>query len=322
MAVLPINLNPLLKTYQNTALPLAAVSCGDHEEKVINFCINQFIQLKYNRNKGTLDFWHDRHSEWSCIEVKNKLRNDYIDIWNLSLLDIMKSAIDSGLYVYIVVDEFYIPARRRYQKEYYPHDILVFGYNENEIITLGYNEQMVLSTAAIANSVFLNAVKSVRNKFFIDFFDYASYNVYPIKIKQIKTYLNDYIQSVNSDTKHKFINTGSICSYGIDSVYDMLNNEKARFECNGILDFRNFDCYYEHKRLMNLRIHKMAEIIGNNKYNIDYEDIKNDAFIIRNLALKANISKKSKILEDIQFKLEENVKQEIDLLSNILLEIS
>lgn len=36
MAVLPINLNPLLKTYQNTALPLAAVSCGDHEEKKEN----------------------------------------------------------------------------------------------------------------------------------------------------------------------------------------------------------------------------------------------------------------------------------------------
>lgn len=322
MSVLPINLNPLLKTYQNTALPLAAVSCGNHEANVVNFCINQFVQLKYNRNKGTLDFWHDRYTEWTCIEAKNKLRNDYIDIWNLSLIDIIKSAIDSGLYVYTMVDEFYIPERTRYQREYYPHDILVYGYNDNGIVTIGYNEQMVLSTATIANSVFINAVKSVRNKFFIDFFDYASYNVYPIKINQIKTYLNDYIQSVNSDIKYKFINTGKNCSFGVDAIYDMFSNEKIEFESNGNLDFRNFDCYHEHKRLMKLRVQKISEILGHDRYSIDYENIKNNAFIIRNLALKAKKSKKLKILEDIQVKLEENVKQEVELLSNLLLEIS
>lgn len=218
MAVLPINLNPLLKTYQNTALPLAAVSCGDHEEKVINFCINQFIQLKYNRNKYMLDFWHSRHSEWTCIEVKNTLRSDYIDIWNFSLLDMIKKAVNQHLYVYTMVDEFYIPERNRYQTEYYPHDILVYGYNENEIITLGYNDKLVLSTVAVPNSVFIDAVKSVRNLFFIDFFDFASFNRYPIKIQQIKAYLNDYLQSVDSDNKYKFINAGKLCSFGVNAT--------------------------------------------------------------------------------------------------------
>ena len=57
-----MNLNPLLKIYQNTALPLVAVSCIDNEENVVNFCINQFVQLKYNRNKGTLDLGHKTKS--------------------------------------------------------------------------------------------------------------------------------------------------------------------------------------------------------------------------------------------------------------------
>lgn len=130
----------------------------------------------------------------------------------------IKKAVNQHLYVYTMVDEFYIPERNRYQTEYYPHDILVYGYNENEIITLGYNDKLVLSTVAVPNSVFIDAVKSVRNLFFIDFFDFASFNRYPIKIQQIKAYLNDYLQSVDSDNKYKFINAGKLCSFGVNAT--------------------------------------------------------------------------------------------------------
>ena len=321
MKILPINITPLLKTYQNTALPLAAVSCGTHEEDIVKYCINHFIQLRYHRNRKMLDFWHSRYSDWYCIEVQNTLRNDFFNICNLSILEIIKNAIDQNLYVYTIVNEFYIPERNRYQKEYYPHDILIYGYNEDGVIALGYNDRLVLSPVTVPYSMFIEAVQSVQHLFFIDFFTYASYNAYTINMKQIECYLKDYIYSENSDYKYKFMNTDSICSYGINAIFEMFHHEKTEFESNGNLDFRNFDCYYEHKRMMQLRIQSVGQILGDDQYNVEYK-IKNDAFIIRNLALKAKKLKELKIIEDIENRIKNNVEQEIVLLSELLLKIS
>lgn len=322
MKTLSINFNPLLKTYQNTALPLAAVSCGIHEKDIIKYCNNHFIQLRYHRNRTMLDFWHSRYSDWYCIEVQNTFRNDFFKICNLSILEIIKKAIDQNLYIYTIVNEFYIPERNRYQKEYFPHDILIYGYNEEGLITLGYNDQLVLSSVVVPYSLFLKAIQSVKHLFFTDFFTYASFNTYEINMKQIECYLNDYLYSENSDNKYKFINTDSICSYGINAIFEMFHHEKTEFESNGNLDFRNFDCYYEHKRMMQMRIQSVEEILGDNQYNAEYAKIKNDAFIIRNLALKAKKSKKLKIIEDMENRIKNNVEQEIKLLSKLLLKIS
>ena len=61
---------------------------------------------------------------------------------------------------------------------------------------------------------------------------------------------------------------------------------------------------------------------SDDQYNVEYAKIKNDAFIIRNLALKAKKLKELKIIEDIENRIKNNVEQEIVLLSELLLKIS
>jgi hypothetical protein len=285
MKKLPINIKPFLKTYQYTALPVAAITSDDNDFNI--FLANNFVQTQFNISKNKLDFWHKRFIYWDCVDVQNSFRNDYITSSHSSIIDIIQFAINNNLYVYTQVNEFYIRNRDAYQKYNFVHDILVYGYTKDSLLVFGYNNSGYLTTEQVPVCDFVDAFKSITEPTMTHLFKYADYNHFYLNLKQIKENLKEYIHSTNSDFKYSYNDTTGRYTYGIKAIKQSFTIEINRFCQLGNVDIRNIDCIIEHKRTMVKRLDLINCFIEIGDLIEHYSIIMSEVNKIKNVFIKA-----------------------------------
>lgn len=108
---------------------------------------------------------------WNCFEVKYSLHYPFKNVIKKA-----KDFLDKGYYVFLCVNEKYIPERVNYKSTYYNHEILIFGYNDEtcKFDTIAYNDNKKYDTQKILYS-------DIDKAFRTDFEHF--YKFYALKVK-------------------------------------------------------------------------------------------------------------------------------------------
>lgn len=315
---LPVELNPVIKTYQNSAFPFSVLLAQDSD--TIYFALNNFTQL-YFRNyakKAPFNFNYIGFKYWKCIDVHNIVRNDYVKAWGMSIVDLVKRSIDNGDYIYAVVNEFYITHRKAYMRYNYDHDILIYGYDEDKFYVLGYDESVHYSATEVSFNEFENAFNSVSTLQYTIFFTNAKYYKCKLDVELNLRLINDYIESKNTSFMYPFI-TESRCDtkWGQNAVTSMLEYSKNSFNNGEKINIRFFDTYLEHKKLMKMRINLLSEHFKCNSLYEEYEYIYDEATAVKNLVMKMNITKKISDFDKLESLVDDNLNKEKKILKTL-----
>lgn len=315
---LPVELNPVVKTYQNSAFPFSVLLAQDPDS--IYFALNNFTQL-YFRNyskKTPFNFNYIWFKYWKCIDVHNIIRNDYVKTWGMPIVDLVKCSIDNGDYIYAVVNEFYIRHRKAYMRHNYDHDILIYGYDEEKFNVLGYDENVHYSATEVSFNEFENAFNSVTTLQYTIFFTNANYYKCKFDVELNLRLINDYIESKNSSFMYPFITESRRdTKWGQNAVISMLEYSKNAFNNGEKINIRFFDTYLEHKKLMKMRINLLSEHFKCNSLYEEYEHICDEATAIKNLVIKMNITKNNSDFDNLESLVNDNLNKEKKILKTL-----
>jgi hypothetical protein len=276
--LMPINLKPYAKTYQHWASPIAAMTAMDKESELC--IINKLTHIFYVEEPTILNFCDvDFFNKWDCLDA-NKIIAGSTGSRN-ELEELFLKKLDEGFYIYTYVNERYIPRRKSYSKFDFGHDILVHGYDDDFFIVLGYCDDGQYRSTTVPRKNFMAAFYDDSG---IDFFKARNHYEYKFDVKKNIELITKYLLSEAGYYMFVEDYTGEVF-YGIGAFYKMLQ----KISETDII--RQFDFFYEHKRLMYDRLCCFSRLMPVEEAG--YQEILDSASIVRSLALKYNIITKN-----------------------------
>jgi hypothetical protein len=328
---------PPITSYQSYA-NLLSIILNDEESLPWTFNVLTQIQIAKGVNKEQFPVFSPKINArtWEqCPWVScNKISRELIAKKWGSIIDFVIDCIDLDYYVTLNIDRFYIPLYDQYMKSHKWHDIFIFGYDMNKRLLYvadffkngKYSYQQVSFEHFKASHINYDILK------FGDFLD----GVITIKlikgkiqfdISIIKTLLEDYLYSRNTEQRFKFqpLVYKEENIHGL-SYYDILVEqleETKRINAVG-MDLRFYHVLFDHKNAILLLIKYLMEkqYFQSSTKAIEllkeYEEIKISSLIIRNAVLKYTINKDAKIIDRLLVRLSDLKSKEKSWLEKLL----
>ena len=311
------------------------------KEHISDFCVTLPLCVVFTEKK-LLPWYHENfinicstdRKKALCFEEYGQtfmgLYNEIFEFCDLptTILDknnvcelIISQLLTENKYCYIVLDEYYVSAKKAYNKYHFIHQSLIYGFdfNKKEFLAIAFNKNEHLDILRYKyEEVKLAFFKNIQYPSII-FFRLREikeeYNFSPARFIQ---HLENYINSEPNYPNHfTAINVSNISrdNYGINAIRKTMTLFSKK---DGIdyIDFKNIHFLYEHKLLMQSKL-KYIECQGylNAKSENDlqeYDEIVKQYTIVRMLALKALY-----LLDiDERFEIQEKVKKTINCLIN------
>lgn len=244
--VLPIINNVPIKTYNYIAFRLSIIF-GNYDLPTDWLFLNAF-QLKYGPqfNDVTLDVYDD--PEWNCFEKKilsNQIKTDEI-IANIS----------NNSYVYLAVDEKFIPNTIAHQQQSFIHDILVYGFNEEKKLfdIIGFDKRQQYICQKISFTELESAISSA-NKFLIGQTDtyefFGTGNNFALKFFIPDSYKPIMDDSILKQEVEYFLQGDEFYSPPEKHWYSgIIVYQKILEDREALLDFRNWNIIKEHTQFI------------------------------------------------------------------------
>lgn len=227
--------------------------------------------------------------------------------------DIKEFLIDSincGYYIYLVVDQYYIPEYEyNYNVRHIPHDLMIYGYDQNKQIfyVADFFKSRKYGYATATFSEIEQAYIAVDGMDGMDWMDGVimlkenkSYQ-HNFSITILKNYISDYIKSENSNQRTLLINTwlnDKDFAFGLQVYTTLEKNLKNRIDKVKNVAIQPFHLLWDHKRINLLLLEYLYKkgYVNNVDYFYDiFKEIERSTLILRNLILKYNITKKKDI---------------------------
>ncbi|OPZ86371.1 MAG: Gramicidin S synthase 1 [Firmicutes bacterium ADurb.Bin419] len=233
------------------------------------------------------------------------------DVTNINNYVIDK--INSGYYVIINVDEYYIPAKLAYKKKHYVHHSLVYGYDneQRKFKAIGFNAEQMFAKMDFEYDLFsqafesgklyykgsapwaeTNAIELLRTKNFMQ--------EYPFSLERFRTSLEEYVTSkedfriVFDQRLDQYYLGSEQLKYGMD-VYDgVIEHLMKLMEGMITIDYRAVHLMFEHKKSVYTRLQyvngKYAGLIGLEELTNEYQKVVEIVDSARRLFLKHTFS--------------------------------
>ncbi|CAM3611814.1 hypothetical protein [Marinicrinis lubricantis] len=303
---LPVT-NPAIDAYNNIANVLSIIQ-GD--DKAADWIHSHFIQLYHDQSfedSFTLSFYAPyliKTCPWLETQMVHKriVEKGWDDITRF-LID----CIDSGCYVILIVDQFYIPNSVYYQKSHRPHELFVYGYHlgkeefdisDNfasgkykrlacsfEDLRIAYNElspEMELNYNHYNGMMFVLSKKELAEPI-------------PFHPQLVIRRLEDYLHSIDSSASDQalYAHSKPNWSYGLRCYSNLIKYVDHVCDRQEYLDIRPFHVIYLHKKQMVSRIEFMqtkADLWNGEELKSRFSELEKTSLITRNLAMKYNFS--------------------------------
>jgi len=169
------------------------------------------------------------------------------------LNDYIKKCIGNGVYIELLLNEFYVPQRDAYQNYNYNHQNLIYGYKDDEFYILGVlNGKPVLSTINENNiiSAHDNCMSNYDNEAEIIYCIDPVRDNFKFSIETFKESLSEYLSGEVSKIQMYNLSFKNLL-FGIN-IYNGL------MQSDGIMRIKNdvliLYLLYEHKKCMNERL--------------------------------------------------------------------
>ncbi|MFC5404219.1 hypothetical protein [Cohnella soli] len=309
--ILPIN-NPPILAYQYLAFPLSILST---QEQYLPWFYSNYIQLICKKNitlSNTvfLDFYSHVFEEnfnetvfFTChpfLEIKNLVLPS-----NVLSADLFFSMLIEKYYVYLKLNEFFLPNRSAFQRDHYFHDNLLHGVDEKnkEAFFFGFNKNKNYSSDSLSFEKFELALESTVKNFRIEketslfsctLFRARLNGQYSFDLKLVLESLQDYIIPRNSSINFaniKNIQNTDAYAFGIE-IYSTLNEYLGLLSEKKVnFDIRPFQLLWEHKKCMVSRVSFIKTLYKDFDPNAElsrmFKEIEQQSLLLRNLMLLA-----------------------------------
>ncbi len=152
-----------ITTYLHRSIPLCAILS---DERYYNWFNEHYIQLffiTYNNSFSRLEFLEPKNNFEEIFDEKYLTYTDQ----PTDIIDFVEKNIDSGTYLTINVDEYYLPQKGSYNEHHYVHQSMVFGYNkaERKLMALGFDTNMVFKELEFDYDDFAKAYESAKTNY-------------------------------------------------------------------------------------------------------------------------------------------------------------
>lgn len=316
--VLPFEINPLSVMYHNLAFPLGVIQ-GNAKCDITPWLCHKFINCVFNppaKNKFSISL-SDNWGVGDKITFHQQIQlfHDTYDIVGIDIIQVLINMLANGYYVGGNYNEEYIPGKQAYGVEYFPHDYLLIGFdNEKEIFySVGYlTKQFVNYEISYVNMRM--ALTSLANKKPVfNFYQYNTEAEVMVNIEKILSALQDYLSSSNSlrqYTKGLF--------YGLDAIdnlgeYYIADGNQSNF------DHRYTKGLMEHKNIMLKRIKYLCshQYITDNEYVSRSESVFEYSSIVHNLGIRFKLLGDCNILQEIRLIIQKMKEIELSYLVSV-----
>ena len=299
--ILPFEVKPLSVMYHNLAFPLGIIQ-GNAKCDITPWLCHKFINCMFNPASKNI-FSISLSDNWGAgdkmmFHQHIQLFNDTYDIVGIDIIQVLINMLANGYYVAGYYNEEYIPGKRAYGVEYFPHDYLLIGFNnEKEVFySVGYlTEQFVDYEISYANM--RKALTTVASrKPALNFFQYNSEADIAVNLEKILSALKDYLSSSNSLPQY----TKGL-AYGLDAINN-LGEYYASYGNQSNFDHRYTKGLTEHKSIMLRRIKYLCshQYITDNEYVSRSERVLEYSSIIHNLGIRFKLLGDYNILQEIK----------------------
>lgn len=188
--VLEISDTPSYNTFNDLAFAFSVIEGNQIDYS--NWLVAHFIDVYYRKKWNAICFKMPYCYHWRCFKSNLVLYNSMK--YN-SFINTIEKQINYGKYVYLCVNEKFIPERFVYNKKNFLHNIYIYGYdNEKKIFfTAAYNTSKHFARQEISyKHIYLaqknKKVKNICISFKLD----NSYDFISLKSKKVKLQLFKY----------------------------------------------------------------------------------------------------------------------------------
>ncbi|MFK4011558.1 cysteine peptidase family C39 domain-containing protein [Bacillus cereus] len=310
--ILPVNENCVVNCYHFESFPLAIISNYEEATPWIN---SNYIQLCMHKDFLTapvpFKFYIFDYAIVPWLKTQ-RLDREIFPLMNRSIVDFVKDAIKQDYYVYLNVDEYFIPNRRSYKTQHFSHDLLVFGFEDskNEFKILGYDHNFKYRTTEVSYSEFkkgflnLDNIKNCCPQIYL--YKFNKDVKYNFNIEVVIDFLEDYLFCVRTSKRYDSLAEPEDLVFGLE-CYDYLQLYLSTLlDSHNQADVRMFHKLLEHKLCMLNRIEFLQEkkyIDIESDIYLKYKDIANQALIAKTLIIKYNMTKNFSCIESARERL-------------------
>ncbi|WP_139209369.1 hypothetical protein [Paenibacillus sp. OK003] len=328
---------PQLSTYNVYAALFSIIAKNDD---YLPWLYSNFISIGINTCDDTIYFTdHFSFFEYgrgytSCpwLEVEKPAHKLIYSFYKSNIKDALLSYLNQDKYVWLYLDQYYIPQSENHLKKHRDHSVLVYGYDdEQKLFHLADNldggkfAKVTITYEQLVNAWENDICEHFRRFFIVLNRKDASYDFDICKVKkQIENYLSSrcidegfFWNQIAVDGPHAYVQHKDYWIFGQD-VYRYVQQQINKIKTSKIdtdLDIRVFHLLWEHKICM---LERMKFIVNNEDLCNEYEVVSHVSLVIRNLVIKYNISKNNRLLDDINNKLEEVVQLEKNVLVKLI----
>lgn len=318
---------PKLNTF-NVYAALFSIIAKD--ENYLPWFYSNFISIGINTCDDTLYFTdHFTFFEYgeglsSCpwLEVYKPSHKTIYYQYSFNIKDVLTSYLNQNKYVWLYLDQFYIPQSNYYQKLHKEHSVLIYGYDDaTNIFYIADNlDNGKFIKTVISYEQLIKAWESDICEHFRRLFRVinSKEGKYKINTTHLKNQIEDYLSSnsikhgvywdqIPVDGPHSYVQNIQYWIFGHE-VYSYIQQLIKQVKgMSGIksLDLRIPHLLWEHKKCMLERI-KYLHLEMYDFYS-EYENVVNNSLAIRNLTMKYNITQKDSILDEIDTRISEIV---------------
>ncbi|PEL51555.1 hypothetical protein [Bacillus wiedmannii] len=327
---LPIK-KPAIISYQFLAFPLAILA--NYKNLTEPWVQSNFSQICVNT-----DFDHPvpfcfymfdyTINPWLLVE---KIERETIKTNDIDILEFIKNSIRQEKYVYLCLNEFYVPDRAPYQTYDLDHDVLITGFDnkKNTLNILGFDKQMLFKETTISFNQFLDAYKmfksednSYLNK--IVLYKFNKNGEYSFNKSLVIESLSEYLYSKNTSERFNMLTEPWDRVYGLE-CYKLIRLYIDKVIQNEInLNIRDMHVLYEHKLSMYNKIKYMEDNgVLKEEFGMSeaYKKVKSLSESIRNTMLKYSINQKTNLLQRVKELLIEIEEKESYILHELLIRL-
>lgn len=252
-----------------------------------------------------------------------------------SISKFILDCIDSDYYVYLYLDQFYIPEARQYQTRHFAHDSFIYGYDRlNEQFNIAdFYQHFKYSFSTIS---FSQISKAFEDKELLESADQLGgiilvkpekYEYFRFDVKLLRSFIEDYLQSKpcrKRYTDNYRIDIGDnrdLWVYGLEVYSYILKYLELVLEQKVLLDLRAFQVLVDHKTLMISRIKYLADnkmLTEADFFYREFEAIKHEFMLIRNQAIRSFVTGNKEGVKKIISRIPQVIIKERDTLEKLL----
>ena len=277
----------LANGYQFYAFPLSILATVDGAS---DWILTNYVDLAYDPAEGSpvrFCFYLFDYAQSPWLETM-RLDRSWFTVTETDIAKVCRQAMAAGYYAYVNLNEFYVEGRQAYGEYDHSHDVLLCGFDDeaDTFSVFGYSNAQ-LARKRISRADFRTSYASldrIQNTCTQVYFYRPVHAKFDMDVTLVLESIQGYLEAANPSTRFAGLRAPMDRRYGTACYEPLQRYLDAFLAGREPYDARDFHVLWEHKKLMSLRLARLAEVTANDTIAAlaeDFRPVVRDALMMR-----------------------------------------